>query len=146
MAQVNKTCFVCLFFLVQIKCEVHTTVQCVNVNTEFNKSNVVTLHRDFELSLSDGASDEDDDDDMPLTLPTDSSHNGSIRKVRHQKLTLIYLICMFDDYGLLLIKTHNSPSQIITLLQPIIIKSLLLFFFFLQQKCYVMVYTVIENC
>ncbi|XP_032428807.1 rhophilin-1 [Xiphophorus hellerii] len=35
--------------------------------------------RDFELSLSDGASD-DDDDDMPLTLPTDSSHSGSIRK------------------------------------------------------------------
>ncbi|KAM4575220.1 rhophilin-1 isoform 1-T1 [Fundulus diaphanus] len=35
--------------------------------------------REFELCLSDGASD-DDDDDMPLTLPTDSSHSGSIRK------------------------------------------------------------------
>lgn len=37
------------------------------------------LHREFEPSLSDGASD----DDMPLTLPTEGSHSGSIRKVRH---------------------------------------------------------------
>ncbi|MED6289308.1 hypothetical protein CHARACLAT_001575 [Characodon lateralis] len=33
--------------------------------------------REFELSLSDGASD---DDDLPLTLPTDNSQSGSIRK------------------------------------------------------------------
>ncbi|KAM9762993.1 rhophilin-1 [Menidia menidia] len=32
--------------------------------------------REFELCLSDGGSD----DDMPLSLPTDSSHSGSIRK------------------------------------------------------------------
>ncbi|XP_056234391.1 rhophilin-1 isoform X3 [Seriola aureovittata] len=32
--------------------------------------------REFEMSLSDGASD----DDMPLTLPTEGSHSGSIRK------------------------------------------------------------------
>ncbi|XP_018545848.1 rhophilin-1 [Lates calcarifer] len=35
-----------------------------------------TLHREFEMSLSDGGSD----DDMPLTLPTEGSHSGSIRK------------------------------------------------------------------
>uniref|UniRef100_A0A671UX88 Rhophilin Rho GTPase binding protein 1 n=1 Tax=Sparus aurata TaxID=8175 RepID=A0A671UX88_SPAAU len=32
--------------------------------------------REFEMSLSDGASD----DDMPLTLPPEDSHSGSIRK------------------------------------------------------------------
>jgi len=37
------------------------------------------LRREFEMSLSDGASD----DDMPLTLPAEGSHSGSIRKVRH---------------------------------------------------------------
>ncbi|XP_035504721.1 rhophilin-1 isoform X2 [Scophthalmus maximus] len=37
--------------------------------------------REFEMSLSDGASDDDDDDDMmPLTLPTEGSQGGSIRK------------------------------------------------------------------
>lgn len=44
------------------------------------------LHREFDLSLSDGASD----DDMPLTLPTESSLSGSIRKVRPAQV-LIHL-------------------------------------------------------
>ncbi|XP_005750342.1 rhophilin-1 isoform X1 [Pundamilia nyererei] len=34
--------------------------------------------REFEMSLSDGPSD--DDDEFPSTLPTDGSHSGSIRK------------------------------------------------------------------
>lgn len=35
--------------------------------------------REFEMSLSDGASD----DEMPSALPTEGSHGGSIRKVTH---------------------------------------------------------------
>ena len=38
-----------------------------------------SLHGEFEMLLSDGGSD----DDIPLTLPTEGSHTGSIRKVRH---------------------------------------------------------------
>lgn len=104
-----------------------TSLQCANVSDDYDKHNVVHLNREFELSLSEGASDNDDGDGMPMTLPTDSSHSGSIRKVsqlpdRDVRIpTDVFHLCFSGDRDWLWFTAdeNNSPPKIITMLRLI---------------------------